>query len=185
MLWNWATSSDGQTTATWLSAILSFLAIVIALIVALVEQKRANAERTREVVRQREEHEARLKITSQTRNSFISLCVELVGEAISVLRTEIDSMRTRGHSYVTWNLNDGIPHLIVPIHTSLTSLQSVWQDDAKLVLTLSRSVRTLNELVTPLSLGTAPSVERALQFAEMRLEDLVRRQSQFEDYRPH
>lgn len=43
-MWHWAISSVGKAVATWLSAILSVVAIVIALTVALVEQRRSHAE---------------------------------------------------------------------------------------------------------------------------------------------
>jgi C4-dicarboxylate-specific signal transduction histidine kinase len=53
IIWNWATSPVGSAVATWGSDILSLLAIVIALGVALLEQRRANVERVAEAQRER------------------------------------------------------------------------------------------------------------------------------------
>ena len=55
---NWMMSATGQAVATWISNILSVVAILIALVVVLIEQKRTNTERLAE---SRREHEALLR----------------------------------------------------------------------------------------------------------------------------
>ena len=66
---NWMMSADGQAVATWMSSILSVVAIAIALMVALIEQKRANAERLAD---SRREHEERVRQELDLRKKRIS-----------------------------------------------------------------------------------------------------------------
>lgn len=178
-MWQWAISSTGQAAATWLSAVFSVIAIVIALVVALVEQRRAHAEQKRELEQERLAQEVRDKAAADAKKRFIDVCLVMVDEAVGVLQGEIARMQPFSDSYVGWRPEDGVPYLINPILSSLRALQSVWQDDPQLVLTLSRTVRTMHELVEPTTIDRAPPGAAAIRYATARLADLQQRHGEF------
>jgi hypothetical protein len=172
-------SGDGQAAATWGSAILSVVAILIALYVFIAEQRRANAER--QVAIEAEARERQLIETAEKERTrqFLGLCVDLITEAIRMVQSELERIEADSATYVEWNADIGVPHLIIPVRDSMAALQSVRQHDAKVVLVLSRTVRTLRALVEGVRGTSAPSKERALQKGRPELEDLQRRRDQF------
>ena len=177
----WALSGTGQAVATWVSAAISLLAIILALFVALHEQRRANADQRREAAQERKAHEQRALDASTQKSKFVRICAQITQEAIDALEAEIRKIPK--DSYVSWNKGAGVPHAILPMLDSLRSLQSVWQEDHHVVLTLSRTVRTLDDLVNGM-FDIAPSSARAIGHAEPRLAALVLLRSEMESYEP-
>ena len=178
---DWALGVTGQAVATWVSALLSFFAIVIALLVALYEQRRANADRVREAERERADLARRARELAERKASFVSLCATLITEAADTLEAEIKSIPAE--SYIDWSRSRGIPKTLGPMLAPLQALQSVWQGDAQVVLTLSRAVQALDDLVNAYP-DTAPSSARAKAYATPRLNELRNMQEQMLKYLP-
>ena len=172
-------SGEGQAAATWGSAILSVVAIAIALRVFVVEQRRANAERQAAIEAEAQERLRIAKADKDRRLRFLDLCIALTTEAIRMVQSELDRIEADPVTYVAWNDDVGVPHLIIPVRDSMSALQTIWQDDAEVVLVLSRTVRTLRALVEAFRRTGPPSKEHALREARPKLKDLENRRDQF------
>jgi len=176
-------SSEGQAAATWGSAILSVVAIAIALCVFVAEQRRANAERQAAIEAEAQERKRIENAEKDRRRRFLDLCISLTAEAIRIVQIELDRIETDPATYVSWNDDVGVPHLIIPVRDSMSALQSIWQDDAEVVLVLSRTVRTLRGLVEGFRRTGPPSKEQALREGRPKLEDLQLRRDRFRELR--
>lgn len=180
-MWEWASSTGGQAAATWLSAGLSLFAIVIALVVALIEQRRAHAERERELRQDREDRARRQIEAANDQRQFIEVCAELIGEACTALEREIESCR--GQGYVTWSPIVGVPAAVIPMRQSLSAFLGVRQNDPKVILALSTTVTVLKELIED-QVDGSPSEQRAIGFATRRLDRLRQLRLELLSYAP-
>ena len=179
LVWCSMSSGEGQAAATWGSAILSLLAILIALYVFIVEQRRANAERLTAIEAETRERQRIETAESDRSRQFLDLCVDLITEAIRMVQGELERIEADPATYVDWNVDSGVPHLIIPVRDSMAALQSIRQHDVKVVLVLSRTVRTLHALVEGIRGTGAPSKARALHKGGLELRDLQHRRNQF------
>ena len=130
----WATGDAGQAVATWMSALLSLLAIVVALKVALVEQRRANEEKIRELMKEREAQERQFAIEQLRKSRFIHNCLAILDIA-QVSLSDIRQSIPQG-SFIDWEIGFEIPRSMGPPIGSLKALQTVWHEDPEVALLL-------------------------------------------------
>jgi hypothetical protein len=169
---NWLFSERGQAVVDLSSATLSLVAILIAVAVALVEQRRFHDERQRELNREREADEKRRREQRTASENFLRLCIDLIQRAEDRLEAEVDALERLGASHMTWTRSNGIPHDMAPYLDALEAMRAVPQGNPDGVLGLSRAVWALKELVYHKGNDTAPPRGRAVGYARGALEDL-------------
>jgi len=147
-IWGWMRGTDGLAFAQWASAAVSVIAIGIALYVFLAEQRRDNAARLREQVRDREAREGLRRAQIHDRNEYVKVCTLVVTDALEILRRERDAMTTGELNYVNWTESDGVPPAIRANLKTAEAVRSARLDNPHLVLTMSRAIEVLNNLST-------------------------------------
>lgn len=147
-LWGWMRGTDGLAVAQWASAVVSVFAIGIALYVFLAEQRRDNAARLREQVRDREAREGLRRAQIDDRNEYVNVCMLVITDAIGILRRERDAMTPGEFNYVNWSDTAGVPPAIRANRKTAEAVRSARLDNPHLVLTMSRAIEVLNTLST-------------------------------------
>jgi len=134
-------SADGQAAATWLSAVLSLVAIILALLVALVEQRRSNREKLSETRRDRER---------------LDRFIGVVTDAIAGGLAEFDQMTANvaAGQQIAVELSELRRRLVSRIDV-LETIRPAAPLDADLLLCLARAQRAMNAVMDlrPGSLG--------------------------------
>lgn len=166
---DWAISDAGQAIAAWMSDVLSFLAIILAISVALFEQNRANKDRLNELARERERQE---KIQAERLAEEITLIknfVDLISDAEYLLdQIYKDVSHT---SYVDWGKSSDFPRSLVPYREALRDLKALWRGSSSTSLHLSAVVILIGELVEGPG-GDAPSGPRVTGYMGSRIQQL-------------
>lgn len=140
---------DGLAAAQWASAVLSVIAISIALYVFLTEQRRDNQARLKEAVRDRQARLAAHQQQIDERNDYVKVCVLVLTDAINILAREIAVMPTSGFSYTDWNEQQGIPRVIKATMKTAEAMRSVSQVNIHLALTMSRAIEVMEDCAIP------------------------------------
>lgn len=172
-LWPWMRGADGLAVAQWASAILSVLAISIALYVFLAEQRRDNVASRRDARRDFEARRAVRQSQIDEHNQYINVCVAVVREAIDALRAERAQHPEGVRGYVDWTEYIGVPLKLRPALTTATTLLAARQNNAQLILTLSRIVQILQLASNTRSAMMVESAKQIIDDADSRLERLA------------
>jgi signal transduction histidine kinase len=154
-MWAWVISAEGQAVATWISAVLSVLAIVIALAVALFEQRRANSDRLAEIARQDVEIQQREARAKERRSEFINACSTQIETARALF--EGLAAKARPKPFVDWSPTDKGPQAARRCLSSLRALQSEALADHRVISALSIAIVAVEEIEHIPDLGNAPS----------------------------
>ena len=178
---DWAGSEAGIASVNWISASLSLIAIALALLVALAEQRRHHEAAEQEKRREREERERRAKDAIGIRNRYLDVCIEVLDDTCAQLDREMEGLPDDPKQYIGWKSDDGIPQHAIPAIKALSALQLAHDADAQTILTISRAIRSLEELLPPNRLGSAPNSKTARNYTNPRIADLRRRMKQLED----
>ncbi len=132
--WNvkWMTSEQGQAIAAWASCALAVIAIIFALTVALIEQRRANRE-----LQLTAEAEKRRRVTFVDTVLSVSMqAVELIVEARDSLIDEPDG---DGCFPTAMRLADDLR----PLNDTILSLRHASPFDANIAISLARIFRAI------------------------------------------
>jgi heme exporter protein D len=165
----WAVSQIGQAVAAWLSAILSVIAIGIALVVALFEQRRGNANRLAEQVRERERREADQAERRAEERLLVRNFVTLLGKGEELAKQIYDE--TARSSFVDWSRSSEYPRLLIPFVEALGDLKKLWRGNSDVSLIFSSVVTLFRELVEGPE-SSAPSGARLGGYMGSRIQAL-------------
>lgn len=177
----WFGSPDGTAAATWVSAILSLAAILIALGVALIEQRRANAERITEQRKEQDDLARRDAIEKKRRANFVDSCCSMISDARSTFEAEAELVRSI--SFVDWLPDAGASRMARIFLTSLRALQNSWRGDHNITLALSSAIIALEEIELARGLGGAPPGSRVADLLELQSEALAQVQAKLQQLR--
>lgn len=130
----WALSDAGTATATWIADIVAVVALAVALSVALVEQRRANAD-ARKVE----------TAAAQNRHQFLHTAMVVLTEADGLIVQEQDKVLDLSSRSDPVPISK-LPYLIEPLLEALNALTHSAPREGDLVLTLSRSARLLRDI---------------------------------------
>jgi hypothetical protein len=150
---------DGLAVAQWASAVLSVLAIAIALYVFLAEQRRGNAEKQREAAREREAIERAEAEQLRSRRYLMLAVIGLLNESLTVMTTDLPGL---GEMYVQWLPDRGKPLELRAFKTSIEAVMSATVNDVELLLALAKASSILDATISPPNIGQAPHVSAVL-----------------------
>lgn len=152
-LWAWMKSTDGQVAATWVSAILSLVAIALAAWVFVAEGRRARADLLREAEQERLAIE-RAETRRLDRQALqIAAAAELMERAQCLMR----DLPSEGEMYVSWTTRMGKPRDLRSIKQSIEALRAIVTDDVDLLLDLSEAATILDATISPPGMSSAPT----------------------------
>jgi hypothetical protein len=170
MVWDWAISSEGTAVATWGSDILSLLAIVIALLVALTEQRRANADRVAEDARTREAITATESARLARADQFILTTLAVIAEVQAAARDARDEATDRPTNDFTYSMSTGESMLrkLAPLHDAIQGLRQAVPFDAAIAVALSSvSIAIADFVAGRVAFGVISPSEFARRVGEM------------------
>lgn len=169
---DWLQSTAGVAVAQWASTLFSVLAIAIALYVFLAEQRRANVEKQREAVRERETIE-KVEAKRIGHRSYLMLAViDLLNQSLTVMTTDLPDV---GEMYTQWLPDRGKPLELRAFKTSIEAVMSATVDDVELLLALARASSILDATIFPPNIGQSPHVSAVLHILKkqsLALEDV-------------
>ena len=159
----WLQTGEGQAVATLVSNALSLVAIVIGVSVALLEQRRANAEGAREQARERQAIERIERERVERRTRFVSVTIKLIDKANESMTK---GLPTLGEMYTTWLPDRGKPLELRSLKTTIESLVPAALDDVELILALNKAAAILDVTISPAGFSGAPQVEAVLRMLQ-------------------
>lgn len=165
----WLQSGPGQAVSTLVSNGLSLLAIVIGIVVALIEQRRSNAEKEDEAARERQAIERAERERVARRDRLLRATAELIGKALTIMTTELPAL---GEMYTTWSADRGKPLELRSLKTTIESLRAAALDDVELILALNKAASVLDVTICPGGIGTSPPVAAVLRVLTEQAEAL-------------
>lgn len=151
--WLWMRGADGLAAAQWAAAVLAVIAIVIGLVLALIEQRRANAEKLREQSREREALERQQEIDKERHRELHSVVILLLHNAYVVMTEDLPDERSMS---VRWTIDDGKPLELATVKMALTSITPSATGEVQLLLDITKAISIIEGVVdTPLLRGFA------------------------------
>lgn len=141
--------TDGLAAAQWASAGLSVFAIVTALLVFIIEQKRNHRSQMVERVRERELILKSRRSEIERHNENVSTCLSVIDEGILALRIVNPVVSDGSLSYFDWNIKSGPPWALRPVLEAAKSILVSVNYQAKLVIALSRGISVMEDASEP------------------------------------
>lgn len=151
----------GQAVSTAVANGLSLLAIVIAVVVALVEQRRANAEKQREQSRERLALERAEADQNRRREALITASLDLVDRAHLTMTTGLPAL---GEMFVQWVSDKGKPLELISLESTILAIRAAALDNVELILLLSRAALIVHATAHPTGTDGSPPVGPLLAF---------------------
>ncbi len=133
---NWMISEAGQAIAAWASCALAVVAVIFALTVALIEQRRANHDR-----RIAAESERRRRVT------FVDTAMNVSRQAIELIEDAEGSLADEDEIATCYQTASLLSDELRPLEDTIVSLRYATPYDADIAISIAKTYRAIEAAI--------------------------------------